>query len=105
MTCPSGPVERIVRWRCDECGWTGADDALLRAPSPFGPMAILAACPDCKEVGMFTNLCDEPECSGEATCGGPGHGGEYRRTCHKHAEWLNKPPNAGAKAPPAETPD
>lgn len=30
------------------------------------------------------NICDEPGCSNEVSCGWPSENGEYRRTCGKH---------------------
>lgn len=34
--------------------------------------------------------CDEPGCTEQRTCGGPGPGNTYRWTCGEHATWLHK---------------
>ena len=57
---------------------------MLIALSPFNPDTILSACPKCKQCDEgFFQLCDEPGCDREATCGWP-HPDGYRRTCGEH---------------------
>ena len=68
---------------------------LLTAPSPFDMSDTLTACPTCKEVNDFYEVCDEPGCTREAGCGfpaGPEFGG-YRRTCFEHSQWSQALPD------------
>jgi len=73
-------------WQCTECHIVTEEQALLQAPSPFDAEDILTACPQCKNVGDFTEICDEPGCSKAATCGFPAEAG-YRRTCGPHSSF------------------
>lgn len=77
-------------WGCKNCGWIGKNKDLLCAPNPFltgekfpTPEEILG-CPKCKSVENFVNVCDEPGCRDESSCGFPTTSG-YRRTCSKHS--------------------
>ena len=74
---------RPLRWLCQSCDWTGDDEALLRASSPFDAATVIYGCPTCKAVDDIVNACDESGCQSEATCGFPAPGG-YRRTCGRH---------------------
>jgi hypothetical protein len=85
--------EKLKPWRCGHCGETFREDKFLRAQNPFSSEEndIIVGCPSCKSIGEFSQLCDEPKCLEEATCGFPvkiGFGG-YRRTCGKHYRELN----------------
>lgn len=71
-------------WRCLNCRLVSDDAALLRAPNPFDPTDMLTGCPECKSVEGFAQVCDEPGCGREATCGSPVDG-VYRRTCFVHS--------------------
>jgi hypothetical protein len=73
-----------VKWACKDCDWRGTQKMLLKAPNPFDAGDIICGCPQCKAVDNFTNICDEPGCDKEATCGWKPKGAPYRRTCHKH---------------------
>lgn len=76
------------QWCCEECRTVSLGTALLLAPNPFDLADVLLACPKCKSVNNFYEVCDEPECIREASCGypaGPEFGG-YRRTCSKHSQ-------------------
>ena len=80
------------RWKCKSCGMITLEPALLRAPSPFDETDILTACPHCKWVNDFDEMCDEPGCTEEASCGFPVEDeafGGYRRTCHQHWKTYN----------------
>ena len=74
------------QWRCLECGEISLQTELLTAPSPFDEADIITGCPKCKGVEGFKEICDEPGCEAEATCGFPvKHGFDgYRRTCWEH---------------------
>lgn len=78
--------EKPRRWRCLECDWQGGNDDLLAAEHPFQHDTKIAGCPQCREVGCFVALCDEPGCEQEVSCGWSS-GDSYRNTCGKHAQW------------------
>lgn len=93
----ASPVQcqvRPLRWLCQSCDWIGDDAELLRAPSPFDATDTICACPKCYAVEDVTNACDEPGCTREASCGWPEEGGGYRRTCHEHSMWNERPNGA-----------
>ena len=71
-------------WGCKCCDWIGKNDDLLRAPNPFRPEDEIVGCPKCQAVEDFFNVCDEPGCREESSCGFPTPSG-YRRTCSKHS--------------------
>lgn len=68
------------RWEC-ECGWRGFISDMLKAPNPFDDTDMIHGCPSCKQIGEFTQMCDE--CWKPATCGTPTDGG-YKRLCGDH---------------------
>ena len=75
---------RPMLFRCDECGWTGTQDDICVVSDPKeGSEAKWSICPQCRSAEQFTNMCDEPGCSREASCGFPSVSG-YRRTCFEH---------------------
>lgn len=76
----------MALFQCDHCGHVmrEADVLSVAVPRPKGGApAIVQQCPECGECESFTNVCDEPGCKSEATCGWPTAQG-YRRTCGKH---------------------
>jgi len=73
----------MTRWRCTECVTIFEEDVLLKAPNPFSPQEDIVGCPVCKAVDNFHDVCDEPGCKADTSCGFPINGG-YRRTCHEH---------------------
>ena len=74
----------MSRWRCTECDHCMNEESeLLSAPNPFDAANEVYGCPACKEVNCFTNICDEPGCNDDASCGFPTETG-YRHTCGKH---------------------
>ena len=82
------------RWRCRDCGDISLEVDLLRAPNPFCPDQNILGCPECKSVGDFARLCDEPGCCNEVMCGfttteGDEFGG-YRMTCHEHSKYVSR---------------
>jgi hypothetical protein len=79
----------MTRWRCPECLTISETVDLLRAPSPFNAEDELIACPKCRAVVWFIELCDEPGCDEPASCGFPTADG-YRRTCGKHSNSKTK---------------
>lgn len=76
----------MSKFRCDECEAIHQAVDLLVAPNPFDSQDVISGCPDCKSVGQFTEICDEPECKREAGCGFPTENG-YRRTCYQHSDF------------------
>lgn len=76
-------------FRCNDCDHVMLETAIVRAsvPHPKDPATLiyLNQCPECGECQNFTNVCDEPGCAEEATCGWPTLDG-YRRTCGKHMD-------------------
>lgn len=50
---------------------------------------VLIGCPNCKSVDSFTQVCDEPSCRKEATCGIPTKE-KYRRVCGEHYTELKQ---------------
>jgi hypothetical protein len=92
---PARSQEPIVlhpnRAKCNTCGWRGERSAALSAPNPFDPKYNIEGCPFCKDVECLVQVCDEPGCWEETTCGTPIHGG-YRRTCGNHCPpYLQNP--------------
>jgi hypothetical protein len=94
------------QWRCMGCQTISLESEFLTAPSPFNPDDTLTACPKCLEVEgttVFEEICDEPGCTEQATCGFPVDDeafGGYRRTCGKHwREAAQKPANAELTCP------
>jgi hypothetical protein len=63
---------------------------MLSAPNPFDPDEKIVGCPECRQIGDFTELCDEPLCGKHASCGSE-VAGVYRRTCYQHSG-FNKGP-------------
>lgn len=78
-----------MKWKCQEfrCGWHGDESAILQAPDPFNDGEVIAACPECREVGTLVSGCDEPGCTEIGSCGWPSEAG-YRRTCGAHAAFF-----------------
>lgn len=72
------------KWLCEECGWSGLGDKLLRAPNPFATDETMVGCPDCCEPNSMRMACDEPGCEARASCGTSTPTG-YRHTCYRHA--------------------
>ena len=78
-------LDENKRWKCNNCGVITFETKLLRISSPFDIDDILVACPQCKFINDFYEICDEPGCVEEACCGFPDDIlGGYRRTCYKH---------------------
>lgn len=71
------------KWQCDDCEHVFTAEQFLKAPNPFDERQQIVGCPGCKGVDGFTNLCDEEDCTTEATCGWNSPKG-YRRTCGHH---------------------
>jgi hypothetical protein len=78
------PVDQNRKWACKNCDWRGVQSSILRAANPFDAGDIVCGCPQCKSVDSFTEICDEPRCEKEATCGWKPKDAPYRRTCHVH---------------------
>ena len=76
---------------CKVCEWTGGDNEMLKAPSPFDAEDILRACPECKQCTEgFDHLCNIPGCKEIGGCGFPTKTHGYMWTCYKHyAEYKN----------------
>jgi len=78
-------------WQCKECSAQVLEADMLAAPSPFDSAYTLWACPKCKQCDEgFFQICDEPGCNQEATCGWPTNDGGYRRTCSEHMKGFAK---------------
>lgn len=74
-----------TRWQCKRCDKISLQSELLIAMNPFDPMDMILGCPFCKQCSEgFTGICDEPNCTFEASSGWPTDDGGYRRTCHEH---------------------
>ena len=71
------------KYVCRECGWQGAREDRLAAPSPFRSVCTIYGCPNCRNIDCFRGTCDEPGCWSEDECGTPTPDG-YRRTCCEH---------------------
>jgi hypothetical protein len=70
-------------WGCKECHWIGRQSTMLVGTHPFLPNEQVLGCPTCKSIDSFWEVCDEPGCRQEATCGWPTVV-NYRRTCGHH---------------------
>ena len=75
-------------YRCDDCGKRAPEGEWLTVHVPHpkaGEEPVGASqCPECGELNSLTNMCDEPGCRSEASCGWPTPDGSYRRTCGEH---------------------
>ena len=80
------------RWRCRDCGDISLEGDLLSAINPFDAGRTIVGCPQCKSVGDFEEVCDEPGCCNQVMCcfqttevdNLVGH----RRTCHEHSTYA-----------------
>ena len=79
-------MDKIV---CRDCNWQGQLGDQLSAANPFEPDEMLYACPKCKSMEL-TQACEHEGCWKEATNGGPGPDGKYRRACSEHGFWKYK---------------
>jgi len=77
---------RSSKLLCLECGWVGTYHDILSAKNPFQKGEIIA-CPECKEIGHLSFVCEVDGCEKEATCGTPTKGG-YLRCCGEHFRKL-----------------
>ena len=68
---------------CDECNWRGTAGELLSATNPFDTSDTFCGCPQCKQINVISEACDEPNCWKYSSCGTPTAEG-YRRTCYEH---------------------
>lgn len=81
----------VERWRCRACNARLHTEELLHAPSPFDAADILTGCPRCKRCDDgFSEMCDEPGCDTDASCGWPTDDGGYRRTCFEHSSFARR---------------
>lgn len=88
------------KWKCCSCDGISIEADLLEAINPFDETMKITGCPICKDVVGFTEICDEPECIRDASCGFPTPDG-YRRTCGDHmraAEQKMHPTSGGLPA-------
>ncbi len=77
-------VEKNIKCTGRRCGWIGGESELLEAQNPFIMGETIKACPKCGEINStLAEVCDEPGCNEEATCGWPSPSG-YRTTCGEH---------------------
>ena len=74
---------RQRKWKCCSCDCISVEADLLEAVNPFDETLKIIGCPSCKDAAGFTEICDEPNCVRDATCGFPTQEG-YRRTCGDH---------------------
>jgi ssDNA-binding Zn-finger/Zn-ribbon topoisomerase 1 len=79
----AGSVSDNKKWQCTECRVISIQSDLLEAKNPFDEEMVISGCPICKTVESFTEICDEPGCTRDASCGFPTLTG-YRRTCGDH---------------------
>lgn len=81
-------MPRELLFMCDECGHELSESKIIVIyvdhPKPGFDRVAVNQCPECGAVEQFKNMCDEPRCRLEATCGWPTIGGDYRRTCGPH---------------------
>jgi|HubBroStandDraft_6_1064221.scaffolds.fasta_scaffold00050_84 hypothetical protein len=72
------------KWKCDECGWCGSDEQLLREQNPFADdIDTMVGCPECREPNSMSRACDHESCwqiAGNGTSTPEG----YKWTCFKH---------------------
>ncbi len=68
---------------CPECYAKVHADHILTAPNPWLDGDTIHGCPECKSPVQFREVCDEPGCWNEASCGTPTPNG-YRRICGQH---------------------
>ena len=78
------------RWICTECGFIGKIGEFDIVPDPKVISNSWTVCPKCRTPDHVTDVCDEPGCDREATCGfntrDPARGPDiYRRTCWEHS--------------------
>ena len=82
--------KRDLIFRCRECGWRGAESEIIQIVDAEleGNRWNICPNPACRAAEQFENMCDEPGCNREATCGWPSPSG-YRRTCGDHMRTLS----------------
>jgi hypothetical protein len=68
---------------CAECRWRGDAKQLLTETNPFDTGDEIYGCPQCRTVGRFETVCDEPGCWRVVGAGTPTPTG-YRLTCWEH---------------------
>ena len=76
-------MSNLRKWKCCSCGGISVEADLLEGTNPFDETMKIIGCPICKDVVGFTEICDEPDCVRDASCGFPTPAG-YRRTCGDH---------------------
>lgn len=72
--------------KCTKCYWKGKNQGILKAKNPFNPSELIQGCPQCRSVDTIIDVCDEPNCWLNISCGTPTKEG-YRSTCGKHAPY------------------
>lgn len=74
------------RWECGGCDSIYHITELLTALNPFNPEEEIRGCPNCKSIGDFNQICDEPGCVQVTSSGFPSKiHSIYRRTCSDHS--------------------
>lgn len=71
------------RVKCDQCGEIMRATKMLVARNPFAHDENINGCPKCYSIDSFVPVCDETDCTRDATCGFPTADG-YRQTCGDH---------------------
>lgn len=72
-----------VRCGGRHCDWRGYEHEVLRAPNPFAPDDEIWGCPECRGIETMLEVCDEPGCWRETSCGTPTKNG-YRYEGYHH---------------------
>ena len=70
------------KWICTECNYLGPMKSFDQVPDPRGS-DTWTVCPQCRAPEHVAQVCDEPGCRKESSCGFPTPQG-YRRTCGDH---------------------
>jgi hypothetical protein len=77
--------QKTKAWKCMQCGTVSLGSQMLTAPSPFDPEDTLTACPKCKSMDEWKEMCEIDGCDNGATMGMNTENG-YKRLCYKHGE-------------------
>lgn len=72
------------------CNWRGSVADVLRGNHPFDSGEVVVGCPQCRQIGTLSSVCDEPGCWDFASCGWPQPDGGYRFTCYAHSAHAKK---------------
>ena len=74
-------------YKCMNCGLISKSKEMLTATSPFDAEDTLTACPKCRSMDDFKEMCETAGCTNGATMGmRTDDKGGYMRLCYEHGK-------------------